>query len=176
VMALGAWIYGHWSSPLSRAVVRLTASAVAGALVLLGLGLGLSQATQAHASAAAATVAGGITWEPWSPPRVAELRARGTPVFVDFTAAWCLTCQVNERVALRTEAVARRFRDAGVVALRADWTSRDAAITRALAEYGRQGVPLYVLYGAEPTRPAVVLPEVITEGVVLNGLNEALAR
>ena len=85
-------------------------------------------------------------WEPFSPERLAELRAAGTPVFVNFTAAWCITCLVNERVALRSPAVARAFADKGVVQLRGDWTRRDAQITQVLDAFGRNGVPLYLLY------------------------------
>jgi thiol:disulfide interchange protein DsbD len=103
------------------------------------------------------------------PERVAELRRSGRPVFVDFTADWCLTCQVNERVALSRPAVAQGFARNDVALVKADWTHRDERITRALAEHGRQGVPLYVLYapGAKP----VLLPEVLTEDLVLRALD-----
>ena len=131
----------------------------------VGLVVGLSRA---GASAPAADRSG---WEPWSEERVAELVAAGRPVLVDFTADWCLTCQVNERVALRDAAVQARLREKGVVTLRADWTRHDAGITRALASHGREGVPLYVLYGARGAAPAV-LPEVITPGIVLDALDE----
>jgi thiol:disulfide interchange protein len=91
-------------------------------------------------------------------------------VFVDFTAAWCVTCQVNKRVALNGERVQQRFVKDEVVLMRADWTNRDARITRALAEFGRNGVPLYVLYDqrGQPT----VLPELLTEGTVLAALDK----
>ena len=83
-----------------------------------------------------------------APHRLAELRAAGTPVFVDVTAAWCITCLVNERVALRSAAVTDAFARKGVVTLKADWTTRDPVITRVLASFGRNGVPLYLLYPA----------------------------
>jgi thiol:disulfide interchange protein DsbD len=121
------------------------------------------QATLSPATAA------GIDWQPWSPAAVDALRATGRPVFVDFTAAWCISCQVNKQVALDTPAVARRFAELGVVALQADWTRYDPAITEALAGFGRSGVPLYVYYppGGEPK----LLPAVLTPATVLAALD-----
>jgi thiol:disulfide interchange protein DsbD len=98
---------------------------------------------------------------------VQELVDAGTPVFVDFTAAWCVTCQVNERVALDTPAVRRKMREVGVVAVRADWTRPDPEITRALEFFGRQGVPLYVLYTGRRNDPPRILPQLLTERLVL---------
>ena len=109
-------------------------------------------------------------WQPWSEERVSTALQQGQPVFVDFTAAWCVTCQVNKRVALNTDKVKSRFADSNVVRMKADWTNRDEQITRALAEFGRNGVPLYVLYDAkgQPT----VLPELLTENTVLAALDK----
>ena len=76
-----------------------------------------------------------------------HLRA-GHPVFLDFTAEWCLTCKVNERTVLRDAAVIERFRSTGIVAMKADWTNRNPAITRLLSRFGRSGVPLYVVFRA----------------------------
>jgi thiol:disulfide interchange protein len=93
-------------------------------------------------------------------------------VFVDFTAAWCLTCKVNERVALGNTAVVEALRKRNVALFKADWTSQDPEITRALQSFGRSGVPLYVLYSSDPKAPAVVLPEIITPQMVLNALEK----
>ena len=114
----------------------------------------------ASAGAGAATpraVADG--WEPYSEQRVVELSNAGRQVFVDFTAAWCITCQVNKRLVLNDARVRDAFRRNGVALVRADWTRRDPAITRALASLGRSGVPVYVLYrkGREP----LLFPEVL---------------
>jgi thiol:disulfide interchange protein DsbD len=107
-------------------------------------------------------------WKPYSDAALASLTARGKPVFVDFTAAWCVTCQVNKQLVLGRPETERAFAERGVVLLRADWTRRDPEIGRALAALGRNGVPLYVLYS--PGQEAVLLPEILTQGAVLAAL------
>ncbi|MGO9437992.1 MAG: thioredoxin family protein, partial [Terracidiphilus sp.] len=108
-------------------------------------------------------------WEPWSAETVARYRSQGRPVFVDFTASWCLSCQVNERVALSQPEVQKAFADANVVLLRADWTQHDEAIGNTLEALGRSGVPAYVLYAPGENNPRL-LPEVLTPGIVTDAL------
>ncbi|MEJ0010311.1 MAG: thioredoxin family protein [Alphaproteobacteria bacterium] len=104
--------------------------------------------------------------EPFSDARLGELRAAGRPVFVDATAAWCITCKLNEHLALRDAAVVGAFHDRHVALLVADWTNRDDAITAYLATFGRNGVPLYVFY---PSQGApIVLPQLLTPSLVLD--------
>jgi thiol:disulfide interchange protein DsbD len=104
--------------------------------------------------------------EPWSGARVTELRNEGRPVFVNFTAAWCVTCKVNEGAALARPRVANAFAARNVAYLVGDWTNRDADIAETLAAYGRAGVPLYVYYPAGGG-DAVVLPQLLSEDLVL---------
>ncbi|MDR0781869.1 MAG: thioredoxin family protein [Pseudomonadales bacterium] len=110
------------------------------------------------------------TVEPYSAARFAALRAAGKPVFVNMTAAWCITCLVNEKVALSSAAVASAMTEKGVTYLKGDWTNNDPAITEVLRHYDTSGVPLYLLFPADPNASADVLPQILTEGVVLEAL------
>jgi thiol:disulfide interchange protein DsbD len=103
-------------------------------------------------------------WQPWAPGRVDELMAAGRPVFVDFTAAWCVTCQYNKKTTLANAEVLADLETKQVALLRADWTRRDPAITAALGQLGRNGVPVYVMY--RRGKPPVVLSEVLGVGEV----------
>jgi thiol:disulfide interchange protein DsbD len=107
-----------------------------------------------------------LTAAPWSPARVEALRAEGRPVFVNFTAAWCVTCKLNEATVMGDPRVARAFADANVAYLQADWTNRDETIAAALAAHGRAGVPLYLYYPSNGGEP-VVLPQILSEALIL---------
>lgn len=109
-------------------------------------------------------------WQSWSPERVTQLQAQGQPVFVDFTADWCISCLVNERTALADKAVQAAFAEQGVVLLKADWTRQDPAITAGLASFDRNGVPLYLLYDRQGE--VQVLPQILTPGIVLKALQQ----
>jgi thiol:disulfide interchange protein DsbD len=112
--------------------------------------------------------------EPWSETRVAELRAEGRVVFVDFTARWCVTCRVNEEVAIKSQKAQKAFAEHNVAYLIADWTNQDSVIAQALAEHGRAGVPLYLVYPASGGEPAV-LPQILTPGLVAKAVTDAAA-
>lgn len=169
VIGIGAWV-------LHRFGERRAATALAVVLILTGA---LGPGWLAHTQDAAATPAPGsaatpgddLAWEPFSPERVEQYRRAGKPVFIDFTAAWCVSCKVNERFVLRTQEVRERFKSLGVIPIKADWTSSDPAITQALAALGRSGVPCYVLYGRDPAAPGLTLPEVLSTGIVLRALD-----
>lgn len=168
---LGAWLVGHAGMVSATSTTRLVRRLAGMAFLAIGgvVAWGASATRpvgRATEEVAPVTDEYGLVWEPWSEAAVARHRADGRPVFVDFTAAWCLTCKVNERVAFASAALRDDFARRGVALLRADWTSRSDAIARAVAGFGRQGIPLYVLYPADRDRPHALLPEVITPGVV----------
>ncbi|HEX7381466.1 MAG TPA: thioredoxin family protein [Nevskiaceae bacterium] len=163
VLGLVLWAHGRWPRlRRTRAAVALGAAAA----VVLSLQAARFEIPVAAASGvqAASADAPAAAAQAWSPERVAELQAAGRTVFVDFTADWCLTCKVNERLALDSPAVRRAFAHDDVALLRADWTRRDPAITAALDHFGRAGVPLYVVY--RPGQKARILPQLLTPGIV----------
>jgi len=170
IIAIGAWVMGRWAILSVTTSRRRMAYIIASICIIGGLVMGLggvtaSAITPAHAAAAD----GAIAWEPFASDRIREVRAEGNPVFIDFTAAWCLSCQVNERVAFSSEQVQQRFTDLGIKPFKADWTSYDEDITRALAQFGRNSVPLYIYYPAGADAP-IILPEILTPGVVLDAV------
>jgi thiol:disulfide interchange protein len=145
-----------WALTL-RGRARTIVSAISlASLALLGWAAGPS-VTRIPAQQTAGAEAG--PWQAWEPGRVDQLLASGQPVFVDFTAAWCVTCQYNKKTTLAHEDVLADLAAKKVALLRADWTRRDPAITAALAQLGRSGVPVYVFY--KRGRPPVVLSEVL---------------
>jgi thiol:disulfide interchange protein DsbD len=109
-------------------------------------------------------------WEPFSEARFQELRREGRPLFVNFTAAWCITCQVNKRLVLENPKVIQAFKRHGITLMEADWTNRDDEITRSLARYGRRGVPVYLLYAGGAGSDPILLPEILTVGLVIEAL------
>ena len=113
-------------------------------------------------------------WEPYSAALLEEYRAEKTPVFIDLTADWCITCKVNERIALHTDKVNNFAIEEGVILMKGDWTNSDPAISKLLAEFGRSGVPLYLMYPSNPHAPPVVLPQILTESMVINAMQAAL--
>ncbi|VUD40349.1 Thiol:disulfide interchange protein DsbD [Thalassocella blandensis] len=113
-------------------------------------------------------------WEPYSPDRLKELRAEDTPVFIDLTADWCITCKFNERVALNTDEVIKFAALNDIVMLQGDWTNEDPQISDLLKQFGRSGVPLYLMYPADGNAPPVVLPQILTQSQVLESMENAL--
>lgn len=110
-------------------------------------------------------------WQPYSPAALEAARATGKPVFVNLTADWCITCLANERVALGTDDVIEALKSRDVIALKGDWTNEDPTITALLKEYGRSGVPMYLWIPAGHQGQAIVLPQILTKGIVLDALN-----
>lgn len=155
-LGLALWGLATFRRPMSRAITA-----------------GIALAAAAGVAMAMRPVPG-LEPEPWSPQRVAALTTEGKGVFVNFTADWCVSCKVNERVALSSPDVAKAFADAGVTYLKGDWTNRDETIAAELAAHGRTGVPLYLYYAPGSTTP-VVLPQLLTPGIVTEALKGAPA-
>jgi len=166
LLAAGLWALGQ-AQRLGAGRGRIAGVAAAGIAVLAALAL-LPRLSAAPAVAASADPRA----EAWSESRLAALLAEGRPVFVNATAAWCITCQVNERVALRTVAVQEAFATRQIAYLKADWTRGDAAIGAMLRSQGRDGVPLYLYYAPGAAVP-VVLPQILTESILLEVLGGA---
>ena len=176
LLAVSGWIYGSWCTPLQKKVVRATGLACALgcftiAIYTVTLAASLSDAPSLPNAPAANKSVIVEGWEPYSPERVAELRRKGVPVFIDFTAKWCLICQANHLV-LSTEETAQMFKKLGVVRMKADWTRNDRTITEALRQFGRNSVPLYVLYGPSHETEPRILPQVLTSDIVMTELKQ----
>lgn len=167
-IGIAGWILGRWNSYSIGSTARLISRSAAALIVIGGLSLAWNASLQS-APAPGSSSHGTSVWQPWSAKKVATLRAEGKPVFVDFTAAWCLTCQVNKRVVLYSEPIQQAFRDRGVTLLVADWTNNDPAIAAELESLNRSGVPVYALYKAGAENPEL-LPEILTEGIVMDAL------
>ncbi|WP_453933371.1 protein-disulfide reductase DsbD family protein [Acidovorax temperans] len=151
-----------WSLALQGRARRWLGSVatVAMALLLWAFGPHVTRMAEVAAAPANATATAAQGWQPWAPGAAEALVASGRPVFVDFTAAWCVTCQYNKKTTLANSEVLADLQAKNVALLRADWTRRDPAITAALAQLGRNGVPVYVFY--RPGKPPVVLTEVLS--------------
>jgi thiol:disulfide interchange protein DsbD len=143
-------------------------TALAGLVAAIVVGAPVVSATGGGGPAIQAASAEKGAWQDYAPERVLQLTGAGRTVFVDFTAAWCVTCQVNKRLVLNSDAVQRAFMEHDVALLRADWTRRDPMIGRALAALGRSGVPVYVLY--RPGREPLIFPEVLRQSTITEAL------
>jgi thiol:disulfide interchange protein DsbD len=149
ILAIAGWVLARWPARWGAAIVAVVLAVAAVATSLY--------------SPKDTT----LVWQPYSQQAVDQARSSGRPVFIDFTAAWCLSCQVNERLVLRSAEVQRQFADRKLTLLKADWTQYDPEITKKLASLNRSGVPTYVIYPAGPNAPADVLPELLTKDIVL---------
>jgi thiol:disulfide interchange protein len=173
-LALACWIYGAFCGPLSSQRARLISLTAIALLVLFGARTFLPGIFAGSPTAETAKASSeGIEWKPFSTNALDELLKAGDSVFVDFTADWCISCKFNERTALNVPAVREAFAKDGVVPMKADWTNANPEITAALKKFGRVGVPFYVLYPRGKADQPIILPELLTERIVLDALSKA---
>lgn len=170
LIAFAAWLYD--TTLLSSTRLRRAGTVSAIALITLTLGVSYLSVNSSSTNAINATAnnANKISeqnWEPYSEARLNELLREGKPVFLNFTASWCISCLVNERVALSDSKVKETFKQQGIVYLKADWTNRDPAITQFLQKFNRSGVPLYVFYPAGQSAQPAELPQILTPDMVI---------
>ena len=158
VVAIGCWIYGRWNSPLKSAKTRAIVTLIA----LLTIAGGVAMGWPARKA--------GLEWGIWSEATVEELRRSDKPVYIDFTAKWCATCQINKRV-YKNEELQALFKDKGVELLIADWTNAGPEIQKAINDLGKAAIPGNVLYLPGQDEP-VILPELLTVDNVSKALNQ----
>ena len=174
-MSAAAWTFGNFVQR-GRGRKRIAFAVV---LILLAGGYGYALEKELNwrhpvietaTSGSLKESAEGIDWQPWSAAAVAQARAAGKTVLVDFTADWCLTCQVNKKTSIEITSVREKIKSLGAVALLADYTHTPDVITAELSRYHRAGVPLVLVYPKNADAPPIVLPEVLTPGIVLNAI------
>jgi thiol:disulfide interchange protein DsbD len=181
IVALAAWLYGEF---VQRGRTRKgLAFGVIGVLLAVGYGGALEKelrwrtpsggTTHGPQAGTPGTATDGIPWQRWSPVAVANARAEGRPVLVDFTADWCWTCKVNAKTSLEIASVRTQLKEINAVALLGDYTRTPPEITDELARFGRAGVPLVLVYPKDASRPPIILPELLTPNIVLEALREA---
>ncbi len=177
LIGLAAWAYQKSSSSSGAGKVTVLATAVVSVLIAVVLPVRFADSASAATRASTQSASeSGDEWLPYSAAKVAELTAAGKPLLVNFTASWCLTCLVNERNAFSDSAVQDIFRNKKVILMKGDWTNRDPTITHALSQFNRAGVPLYVVYnGKQGSSEPVVLPQILTAGVVRDAFVDAAA-
>jgi thiol:disulfide interchange protein len=168
-LSVAAWVFGEWATPVKPKKTRYLATTVAMTLLLFS-GYQMLQAAQMAPTETAQLATSG-DWQAYNPEKVKELRSEGKPVFVDFTAKWCLICQAN-KVVLHSSEISKAFKEHGVVTMTADWTKKDAEITKQLESLGRTGVPVYVLYPADGSKKPLILPQTLTNATVQEYLNK----
>ena len=167
MLAFFAWVYGSLAARAHALLLLLVLLLAGGATIAVARMI--QRVSPVYAGVHSPTL-NGLSWTPFTPQALASLRAEGKPVLVDFTASWCLTCQFNERTAIDVPAVRQLLQQKGIVAMKGDWTNSDPAITEVLKSFGRVGVPLVVFYPEGKESAPIVLPELLTERIVLEAL------
>jgi len=173
IIALACWMKGAFIVPTASGLKRAIACGLMFVLLVAGGFYFIGDKFQSSKIDIAQNASGG-DWQPFTPERLQSEREQGHAVFVDFTAAWCLTCKFNEKAVLENSEVRDAFQRHSVVKMKADWTNGDPVITKLLQQFGRPGVPLYVLYPGKSREP-IVFPELLTKNILLDKL-ETISR
>jgi thiol:disulfide interchange protein len=168
-VSIACWMKGAFLVPTASATTRVVSVVLLLALVVGGGFYFIGEKFRASRLTASAAHTDG-DWQAFTPERLQSELAQGRTVFVDFTAAWCLTCKFNEATVLESGDVRAAFQRGGIVKMKADWTNADPAITKILKQFGRPGVPLYVLYPSDKSQEPFVFPELLTKSIVLDKL------
>ena len=180
VLLIGLWTLGRFAVPTRSLRTNRIASIVAASAVGGALWLGIPSAAmiQSFSQHSSATPESGsaLHWEAFSPARLEELRKANRAVLLDFTAAWCVTCQVNKRLVFGSKVVVDALSARDITLLRADWTNQDEEIGKAIESYGRRGVPVNVLYFPDSTHAPYLFPSVLTPEMVLEQLESIPLR
>ena len=158
-LALGTWMWGEF---VQRGRKRRGLAMALSLLIVFGFG-GYVYSRSGDQ----------IAWQPWSAAAVQKARADGRPVFIDFTADWCATCQLNKRTSIEIPSVRAKLKQIGAVPLLGDFTTEDEKIAAELKRFRRAGVPLVLVYPKDPKADPLVLPELLTPGIVLEALKKA---
>ena len=163
IIAIACWALGRWATPVHKKGTRIRTRMIALCLIVSGIALPFYQPKDY------------IEWQEFSPQKLESLLTENQPVFIDFTADWCLTCKINERRALNRKEVAKKMRDLKIIPLKADWTKPDEHIGQILRRYGSVGVPFYLLYTGNEKEP-LILPQLLTSKIVLDALDKVIRQ
>jgi thiol:disulfide interchange protein DsbD len=173
-IGMGGWILGRWAAPVRKQHIRTLARVLAAVMIAgsMSFAYRYNAADSEAGHAKKSSSSPDNVWQPYSRDRIDELVKAGKPVFIDFTADWCLTCKVNETVAFQDK-VMQRFKELDVTLFKADFTHHNPQIALALAQYDRAGVPLYILHTAcGPQAKPIILPQLLTPQIILDALEK----
>lgn len=167
-VAFGLWIFGKYSPPYNKLKLRIFAYCALILCISLAASFVIDASKNPEVNSEQKSSA-----NVWSAQRVHELQKEGKIVFVDFTASWCLTCVANKKAVLDLPSTREFFAKNNVAFLTGDWTNKDPLITKELAKFGRSGVPLYIVYSANPEKSPIVLPAILTQSAVYEAIDKA---
>ena len=169
----GAWLLGRAAGYESNTNFSRWLRIISILIIVAGFGFNVVQAKRAPILAKHfEDKSSAIPWQDYSAQLIEELQRDHKKIFINFTASWCISCKVNERLVFKNERVIQRIKDLDIVMVKADWTNHDDEITKALARFGKNSIPLYVLFSSDSAKSPIILPEIITPGIVLKALDD----